>query len=229
LCSENSIVCLPSKAKPRNTSEELYHSVNPLAGQGRPLTGDGPASFSACPRRAGVLAGSTPRQRPADVPQSRPRPLPDPQRIGTSERSIGEFSALLHFIHGRVANGTILRNSGRRTVRLKSKGDDGMNPWIRPRPSNGASFASRNTSLAGVGVFLFLGAHDAILVDTAAFDVKARLGKTKGKHHDRCVRRSDTYSEEMAQSDPSRRIAHGDSGYPVLTILNLFLSPRRLP
>ena len=43
------------------------------------------------------------------------------------------------------------------------------------------------------------------------------------------VRRSDTYSEEMGQSDLSRRIAHGDSGYPVLTILNPFLSPRRLP
>jgi len=110
-----------------------------------------------------------------------------------------------------LANGAILRNSGRCTVRLKSKGDDGMNPWIQPRPSNGASFASRSTSLAGVGVFFF-GAHNAILVDTAAFDVKLRLGKTKGKHHDMCVRRSDTYSEEMGQSDLSRRIAHGDSG-----------------
>ncbi len=95
-----------------------------------------------------------------------------------------------------LANGTILRNSGRRTVRLKSKDDDGMNPWIQPRPSNGASFASRNTSLAEVGAFSFFWAHDAILVDTAAFDVKLRLGKTKGKHHDICVRRSDTYSEE---------------------------------
>lgn len=37
-----------------------------------------------------------------------------------------------------------------------------------------------------------------------------------------CVRRSDTYSEEMGQSDLSRRIARGDSGYPVLTILNPF-------
>src|SRR5229473_1312980 len=95
-----------------------------------------------------------------------------------------------------LANGTILRNSGGRTVRLKSKGGDGMKPWIQPRPSNGASFASRNTSLAEVGAFSFFWAHDAILVDTAAFDVKLRLGKTKGKHHDICVRRSDTYSEE---------------------------------
>src|ERR1700730_2389568 len=109
-----------------------------------------------------------------------------------------------------LANGTILRNSGQRTLRLKSKGDDGMNPWIQPRPSNGASFASRNTSLAGVGVFS-LGAHDAILVDTATFDVKLRLGKTKGKHCDMCVRQSDTYSEKMVRSDLSRRIAHGDS------------------
>ena len=37
-----------------------------------------------------------------------------------------------------------------------------------------------------------------------------------------CARRSDTYSEEMGQSDLSRRIARGDSGYPVLTILNPF-------
>ena len=37
-----------------------------------------------------------------------------------------------------------------------------------------------------------------------------------------CVRRLDTYSEDMGQSDLSRRIAHGDSGYPVLTILNPF-------
>ena len=71
--------------------------------------------------------------------------------------------------------------------------------------------------------FFFL-AHDAILVDTAAFDVKLRLGKTKGKHYDMCVRRSDTYSEEVRQSDLSRRIAHGDSGYPVLTILNPFFT-----
>ena len=42
-----------------------------------------------------------------------------------------------------------------------------------------------------------------------------------------CVRRSDTYSEEMGRSHPSRRIAHGDSGYPVATILDPFLSPRR--
>ena len=119
-----------------------------------------------------------------------------------------------------LVNGKILRNSGRRTVRLKSKGDDGMNPWIQPRPSNGASFASRNTSLAGVGVFFLT--HDAILVGTVAFDVEPRLSKTKGKHYDMCVRRSDTYSEEMGQSDLSRRIAHGDSGYPVLTILNPF-------
>ncbi len=177
-----------------------------------------------------MLAGSTPRQRPADVPQSRPRPLPDPKRrIGTSERSVGEFCALPSSWMVVLANGTILRNSGRRTVRLKSKGDDEMNPWIQPRPSNGASFGSRNTSLAEVGAFSFFWAHDAILVDTAAFDVKLRLGKTKGKHHDMCVRRSDTYSEEMGQSDLSRRIAHGDSGYPVLTILNPFLSLRRLP
>ena len=121
-----------------------------------------------------------------------------------------------------LANGTILHNSGRRTVRLKSKSDDGMNPWIQPRSSNGASFASRNTSLAGVGVFSFFWAHDAILVDTAASDVKLRLGKTKRKHHDSAWRRSDTYSEEMGQSDLSRRIAHGDPGYPVLTILNPF-------
>jgi hypothetical protein len=40
---------------------------------------------------------------------------------------------------------------------------------------------------------------------------------------------ADTCSEEMGQSDLSRRIAHGDSGYPVLTILNPFLSLRRLP
>jgi len=33
----------------------------------------------------------------------------------------------------------------------------------------------------------------------------------------------------MEQSDLSRRIAHRDSGYPVLTVLNPFLSPRRLP
>jgi hypothetical protein len=124
-----------------------------------------------------------------------------------------------------LANGTILRNSGRRTVRLKSKGDDGMNPWIQPRPSNGASFASCNTSLAGVGVFSFFGTHDAILVDTTAFGVELRLGKMKGKHHDMCVR-SDT---KWDSPDLSRRIAHGDSGYPVLTILNPFLSPRRLP
>jgi len=123
-----------------------------------------------------------------------------------------------------LANRAILRNSGRRTARLKSKGDDGMKPWIQPRPSNGASFASRNTSLAGVGVFSFFGP-----VDTAAFDVELRLGKTKGKHDDMCVRRLDTHSEEMGQSDLSRRIAHRDSGYPVLTILNPFLSPRRLP
>jgi len=32
------------------------------------------------------------------------------------------------------------------------------------------------------------------------------------------------HSEEMGQSDLSRRIAHRDSGYPVLTILNPFLS-----
>jgi hypothetical protein len=64
--------------------------------------------------------------------------------------------------------------------------------------------------------------HDAILVGTVAFDVEPRLSKTKGKHYDMCVRRSDTYSEEMGQSDLSRRIAHGDSGYPVLTILNPF-------
>jgi hypothetical protein len=31
---------------------------------------------------------------------------------------------------------------------------------------------------------------------------------------DKRVRRSDTYSVEMGQSDLSRRIAHGDSGYP---------------
>src|SRR6266566_6319384 len=43
----------------------------------------------------------------------------------------------------------------------------------------------------------FFGVHDAILVDTAAFDVKLRLGKTKRKHDDMCMRRSDTYSEEM--------------------------------
>jgi len=106
-----------------------------------------------------------------------------------------------------LANGTILRNSGGRTVLLKSKGGDGMKPWIQPRPSNGASFASRNTSLAGVGVFSLFWAHDAILVGTAAFDVKLRLGKTKGKHHEMCVRRSDTYSEEMGQSDLSRDVS----------------------
>ena len=44
----------------------------------------------------------------------------------------------------------------------------------------------------------------------------------KGKHYDMCVRRSDTYSEEMGQSDLSRRIAHRDSGYPVLMILDPF-------
>ena len=77
-----------------------------------------------------------------------------------------------------LANGTILRNSGRRTVRLKSKGDDGTNPWIRPRPSKGASFASRNTSLAEVDVFSCFG--PMMLVDTAAFDVKLRLGKRRG-------------------------------------------------
>jgi len=69
--------------------------------------------------------------------------------------------------------------------------------------------------------FRFL-AHDAILVDTAAFDVSCDLAKTKGKHYDVCVRRLDTYGEEMGQSDLSRRIVHGDSGYPVLTILNAF-------
>src|SRR5713101_6596658 len=111
-----------------------------------------------------------------------------------------------------LANGTILRNSGRRTVRLKSKGDDGMNPWIQPRPSNGASFASRNTSFAGVDVFSFFGPM-----------------MQSSSHYDMCVRRTDTYSEEMGQFDLSRRIAHGDSGYPVLTILNPCLSPRRLP
>jgi hypothetical protein len=37
-----------------------------------------------------------------------------------------------------------------------------------------------------------------------------------------CARRSDTYGEEVGQSDLSQRIAHGDSGYPVLTILNPF-------
>src|SRR5437762_1214510 len=106
-----------------------------------------------------------------------------------------------------LANGTISRNSGRRTARFKSKRDDGVNPWIRPRPSNGASFASRNTSLAGVGV-LPLGPccnsrrHSHVRR-------KAATWQTKGKHYEMCVRRSDTYSEEMGQSDLSRYISHG--------------------
>jgi hypothetical protein len=56
-----------------------------------------------------------------------------------------------------------------------------------------------------------------------------RAGSTLLNELDMCVRRSDTYGEEMGQSDLSRRIAHGDSGCPVLTILNPFLLPRRLP
>lgn len=121
------------------------------------------------------------------------------------------------------ANGTILRNSGRRTVRLKSKGDDGMNPWIQPRPSNGASFASRNTSLAGVGVFLFvMQSSSTPLRSTQSCDLAKR-------HQGMCVRRSDTYSEEMRQSDLSRRIPHGGSGYPVATILDPFCRLAGLP
>jgi hypothetical protein len=56
-----------------------------------------------------------------------------------------------------------------------------------------------------------------------------RSGSTFLNDLDVSVRRSDTYSEEMGQSDLSRRIAHGDSGYPVLTILNPFLPPHRRP
>ena len=80
-----------------------------------------------------------------------------PQRRSDTVGNSYQFCAGRDCTTRQLANGTILRNSGRRTVRLKSKGDDGLNPWIRPRPSNGASFASRNTSLAGVGVFSFFG------------------------------------------------------------------------
>ena len=128
------------------------------------------------------------------------------------------------FMDGRVGpTARSLRNSGRRTVRLKSKGDDGMNPWIQPRPSNGASFASRNTSLAGVGVFLFvMQSSSTPLRSTQSCDLAKR-------HQGMCVRRSDTHSEEMRQSDLSRRIPHGGSGYPVAAILDPFCRLAGLP
>src|SRR5712671_5677961 len=94
-----------------------------------------------------------------------------------------------------LANGTILRNSGRRTVRLKSKGDDGMNPWIQPRPLTAHPSHRATHRLPESVSFLFWAMMQSS--STRLRSRKLRFGKTKGKHHDMCVRRSDTYSEEM--------------------------------
>jgi hypothetical protein len=60
-------------------------------------------------------------------------PLPDPN-FGTSERSVRGIIHVAPFHRWSCWPTARSYNSGRRTVRLKSKGDDGMNPWIRPRP-----------------------------------------------------------------------------------------------
>ena len=87
---------------------------------------------------------------------------------------------LLHFIDSRVGQRHDLAQLRTTHCTVEEQGRRWDESWIRPRPSNLASFASRNTSLAGVDVFSLFWGADAILVDTAAFDAKLRLGKRRG-------------------------------------------------